>query len=114
MTTTRMLAAVTSLALAGCVSVSAAPEKPTLDGASAARAVVLCKTTLAELTKRLGPPSRDGMLHRDHIVSWVAEWGDLSRYLAVQVDADGVVTDLYWDVPTEVPWVPQSQCPPKP
>jgi len=26
------------------------------------------------------------------------------------LDARGVVTDLYWDIPTEIPWVPTDQC----
>lgn len=101
--------AVCLLLLVGCASAGPTPA-PAIDGAAVARSVALCKTTLAEIEHRLGAPSRDGVLHASRIVSWVVEWEPLTRYLAVQLDAAGVVTDLYWNVPTEIPWVPVDQC----
>ena len=44
------------------------------------------------------------------IMSWLISTETLNRYLAVLIDARGVVTDLYWDIPTEIPWVPTDQC----
>jgi hypothetical protein len=96
--------------VSGCASVEAAPDKPQLDGAAAARSVVLCETTLPDLESRLGSPTRDGLLHASRIVSWITEWEPLVRYLAVQVNQEGVVTDLYWNVPSEIPWAPADQC----
>ena len=84
--------------------------RPVLDGAAAAEAVVLCKTPLSELQQRLGTPTRDGVLHSARVVSWITEWEPLAKYLAVMVDDRGVVVDLYWNVPTEIPWIPASQC----
>lgn len=107
---TAFLTMVLGMQLAGCLSAVKPSGKPTLDGASAANAVVLCKTTLAELQSRLGAPTRDGLLHAGHVVSWITQWEPLARYLAVLVDPQGVVTDLYWNVPTEIPWVPANQC----
>lgn len=86
-------------------------EHPALDGAAAAKAIVLCQTTLADLQQRLGTPTRDGLLHSVRVVSWITEWEPLAKYLAVMVDQDGVVVDLYWNIPTEIPWQPTSQCP---
>ena len=31
-------------------------------------------------------------------------------YLAILVDERGGVVDLYWDIPTEIPWLPTNQC----
>lgn len=104
------LAASSLVLISGCASVGAAPEKPALDGAAAARSVVLCKTTLSELENRLGSPTRDGLLHTNRVVSWITEWQPLVRYLAVQVNQQEVVTDLYWNVPSEIPWAPADQC----
>jgi len=106
----RSLLASTLVVISGCASVEAAPEKPQLDGAAAARSVVLCKTTLPDLESRLGAPTRDGLLHASRVVSWITAWDPLVRYLAVQVNQEGVVTDLYWDVPSEIPWTPTDQC----
>ena len=100
----------TLVLVSGCASVEAAPDKPELDGAAAARSVVLCKTTSSDLESRLGAPTRDGLLHGSRIVSWITAWDPLVRYLAVQVNQEGVVTDLYWDVPSEIPWTPTDQC----
>lgn len=105
------LAALSLMAsLGGCVSTRTTPEKPVLDGAAAARSVVLCQTTLDELTARLGTPSRDGVIHSAHIVSWITATEPLVRYLAVLVDERGIVTDLYWNVPTEIVWNPDDGC----
>ncbi len=110
MNTARVLLISTLSMLVGCATAGTPSSKPTLDGASAANSVVLCKTTLAELQARLGSPTRDGLLHSGRIVSWVTEWEPLARYLAVLANQQGVVTDLYWNVPTEIPWVPIDQC----
>lgn len=32
------------------------------------------------------------------------------EFLGVLINGHGVVVDLYWDVPTEVPWAPTDQC----
>ena len=85
-------------------------SRPVLDGTAAAESVILCHTTLTELHERLGPPTRDGLLHSVRIVSWITEWEPLAKYLAVMVDKQGVVVDLYWNIPTEIPWAPTSQC----
>ncbi len=76
----------------------------------AAKSVVLCQTTESDLRRQLGEPSRDGFLHRDRIVTWNVPETEEARYLAVLLDPRGIVTDLYWDIPTSVPWVPTSQC----
>ncbi|MBC7988132.1 MAG: hypothetical protein H7Y19_00935 [Luteimonas sp.] len=99
-----------TLVTSGCASVEAAPENRQLDGAAAAKSVVLCETTLSDLESRLGAPTRDGLLHASRVVSWITAWDPLVRYLAVQVNQEGVVTDLYWDVPSEIPWTPTDQC----
>lgn len=85
-------------------------NRPVLDGAGAAQSVVLCQTTLAELQTKLGTPSRDGIFHSARIVSWITEWEPLVRYMAVMVDKQGIVVDLYWNIPSEIPWTPASQC----
>ena len=110
MIATRAVMGITLGLLAGCASVGAPATRPVLDGASAAKSVVLCKTTLGDLQAQLGSPTRDGLLHRSRVVSWITEWEPLTRYLAVQVNDQGVVTDLYWNVPSEIPWVPVDQC----
>jgi hypothetical protein len=91
---------------------SAEPAEPALpaDAAAVARAVVLCSTTLEELRAQLGEPTRDGLLHRVRVVSWIANWDSPTKYLAVMLDERGVVVDLYWDIPTEIPWTPRDQC----
>jgi hypothetical protein len=97
------------LALPG-IAFAKKETRPVLDGDGAAHSVVLCQTSLAELQTRLGTPTRDGILHSNRIVSWVTEWEPLARYLAVMVNKDGLVVDLYWNVPTEIPWNPSDQC----
>jgi hypothetical protein len=77
------------------------------------RSVELCKTTFEQLRARLGEPTRDGVVHKDHVASWITDWESPVKYLAVLLDGKDVVTDLYWNVPTEIPWVPASQCKPR-
>jgi len=75
-----------------------------------AKSVVLCQTTEAELRLQLGEPHRDGILHGGRVLSWIVPGTSAGRYLAVLVDSRRIVTDLYWDIPTAVPWVPTDQC----
>jgi hypothetical protein len=98
--------------LVACASAPPAAKRPDriLGARAVARSVVLCKTTEAELRQKLGEPSRDGIFHEAHVMSWLVSTETLNRYLAVLLDARGVVTDLYWDIPTEIPWVPTDQC----
>ena len=96
--------------LAACGHAPAPQTVPRIDGLAVARSVALSQTTEAELRSKLGPPTRDGILHSDRIVSWIISEDHAVHYLAVLVDGRGVVTDLYWDIPTEVPWTPTSQC----
>ncbi len=98
------------LLLVPCAAFAKKNMRPVLDGAGAAQSIVLCHTSLAELEARLGIPTRDGILHSSRIVSWITEWDPLVRYLAVMVDKRGVIVDLYWNVPTEIPWNPADQC----
>ncbi|MDP9121544.1 MAG: hypothetical protein M3O15_09290 [Acidobacteriota bacterium] len=101
------------LLVAGCAHSAAAPATPAtpaLDAHAVARSVVLCTTTETELRHLLGEPTRDGTLHRAHVMSWITRWDSPPRYLAVLLDDRGVVVDVYWDIPSEVPWVPTDQC----
>ncbi len=98
-------------ALAGCAAPRPAATAPPVDGAAVARSVVLCTTTEADLRARLGPPTRDGLLHGERVVSWVTGEDTVVHFLAVLLDARGTVVDLYWDLPGEIPWTPASQCP---
>lgn len=98
--------------LAGCAR-SAEPSSPTparVDARAVAASIVLCTTTEAELRRALGAPTRDGRLRDARVVSWIVGEGDVVSYLAVLLDARGVVVDLYWDLPTEIPWSPADQC----
>ncbi len=110
-----LLITLMGLATTGCASVGdsddeAADDVRTVDAAPVARSVVLCKTTVSEIQSRLGAPSRDGLLHGKRVVSWIAALDPLERYLAVLVDDRGVIVDLYWDIPSEIPWTPIDQC----
>ena len=110
-----LLAAAIALATAACTrsdsDVSTAQQVPREQALrEAAQSVVLCQTADSTLLRRLGHPSRDGVLHRERVMSWLALSDTLTRYLAVLLDSTGTVVDMYWDVPSEVPWVPTNQC----
>ena len=76
----------------------------------AVRSIVLCTTTESDLRGQFGVPTRDGILHGGRILSWIIGESDPVKYLAVMLDERGVVVDLYWDIPTEIPWIPKDQC----
>jgi len=82
----------------------------TVDARSVARSLVLCRTTADTLRRQLGEPTRDGMVHGLHVMSWSTRSQTPQVFLAILVDARGVVADIYWDVPAEIPWVPTDQC----
>lgn len=82
-----------------------------IDVAAVARSIGLCKTSETDLRGQLGPPSRDGLLHGARVLTWITEAESPHRYLGVLLDTDGVVVDVYWDIPTESPWIPTDQCP---
>ena len=94
----------------GCASTAAPPLAPTVDAGAVARAVVLCTTTEADLRRQLGAPTRDGLLRRDRVVSWITGEDGVVHFLAVMLNGRGVVVDLYWDLPGEVAWTPADQC----
>jgi hypothetical protein len=103
--------------LAGCAhsAKSGSPRSvprvsSTIDVAAVARSIVPCRTTESELRARLGAPTRDGILHRMRVLSWLTLAESPNKYLAVLLDERGVVVDLYWDIPTEIPWTPENQC----
>lgn len=104
--------AVTLVAGAACTRGAAPAATAPRPTASSVAAIALCTTTEAELRTALGAPARDGVLHRARILSWMAgeTEGGVVHYLAVLLDDRGVVVDLYWDVPTEIPWTPTDQC----
>jgi hypothetical protein len=97
---------------AGCAPAVHAPAPEPADRRDAARSVVLCTTTEAQLRAALGEPTRDGVLGRDRILSWIVSEEAVVSYLAVLLDARGVVVDQAWDVPTEIPWTPTNRCGP--
>ena len=98
-------------ALAGCASTQTQnEERPIVDGAQVARSVVLCQTKLTDLQSRLGEPSRDGVLGRTRILTWVVSWDPLVKYLGVMADDSGTVVDVYWNLPSEVQWSPMDRC----
>ncbi|HLM68002.1 MAG TPA: hypothetical protein VK358_10770 [Longimicrobium sp.] len=98
--------------LAGCARAAgpSAPAPAQANGRAVAAAVVLCTTTEAELRRALGEPTRDGRLRDARVLSWIVGEDDVVSYLAVLLDARGVVVDLYWDLPTEIGWAPADQC----
>ena len=100
------------LTLSACATAPKPSEQPLSGGMAAANSVELCRTTLAELQQRLGPPSRDGFVGNTRVLTWVVEWEPLVRYLGVVVDDRGVVVDRYWNAPSEIPWVPTNRCKP--
>lgn len=99
------------LALAGCAtSRQDDVEQPIPNGVDVARSVVLCETHVSALEARLGTPSRDGVLGKARVVTWIVEWDPLVKYLGVLADESGRVVDLYWNLPSEVPWSPVNRC----
>ena len=72
--------------------------------------IVPFTTTEAALRTSLGTPTRDGVIHRQRVVSWIVSDQGAVKYLAVAVNGRGIVTDIYWDVPTEIPWTPEDTC----
>lgn len=101
------------LTLAGCAGTPEEEdgERPIPRGAEIARSVQLCRTPLSELTEKLGPPSRDGKLGDVRVITWIVEWDPLTRFLGVVVNDAGIVADVYWNLPSEVPWQPANRCP---
>ena len=99
-----------ALLAGGCAHAEKAPAVAPIDGGAVARSIVLCKTTEADLRRQLGEPTRDGRLHDSRVMSWITQWDRPTRYLAVLLDDRGVVVDVYWDVPTEIPWSPTDHC----
>ncbi len=99
------------LFLAGCAtSPPDDGERPIANGAEIARSVVLCQTNVAALQAQLGTPSRDGVLGKSRVVTWIVEWDPLVKYLGVLADESGTVIDLYWNLPSEVQWSPVNRC----
>ncbi len=98
--------------LAGCAH-TAAPPHPSFDADAAVERLALCTTTEAEARALFGTPTRVGRLRNERVLSWIVGEGQggTIRYLAVLLDARGTVVDLYWNLPTEIPWAPANQCP---
>ncbi|HEX6909432.1 MAG TPA: hypothetical protein VF142_03505, partial [Longimicrobium sp.] len=96
--------------LSGCAHAAPESAPAPADRRAAVRAIVLCTSTEAELRATLGEPARDGLLRRERILGWIIDEDAVVSYLAVLLDARGVVVDLVWDVPTEIPWTPADQC----
>jgi len=97
------------MVLAGCATAPPAQDRAIPDGAAIARSVELCRTRVDDL-QRLGAPSRDGRLGPLRVMTWIVDWEPLVRYLGVAFDAQGRVVDVYWDLPTEIPWTPGDRC----
>ena len=72
--------------------------------------LVLCKTTEQDLRSALGEPTRNGLYHDQHVMSWIIEERTVVSYLAVLLDGSGVVIDEIWNIPSEIPWIPTDQC----
>ncbi len=83
---------------------------PSADPKPAIASIRLCQTTFEQLRAQLGEPSRDGIIHRKRVVTWITALNPLVRYLGVLLNDKGVVVDMYWDVPTEIVWEPVDQC----
>jgi hypothetical protein len=98
------------LFVARCAHSVPTPPHPAVDAGAVARSIAVCKTTEADLRRQLGEPTREGRLHDARVLSWITQWDSPTRYLAVLLDDRGVVVDVYWDIPTEIPWVPTDQC----
>ena len=106
----RVISLLSALLLAGCATAPPDEEQPVANGAEVARSVVLCQTKVADLQAQLGTPSRDGVMGRSRVMTWIVTWDPLTKYLGVMADENGVVVDLYWDLPSEVPWSPANHC----
>ena len=81
-----------------------------VDVATVAHSIRLCRTQYAELQQQLGQPTRDGILHKQHLVSWTVQADAPRRELAVMLNAQNTVVDLYWNVSSAIPWNPVDQC----
>ena len=105
------LALSVALLASGCAIVQEDnDERPISNGAEVARSVELCKTDVSDIQQRLGEPSRDGMLGRARVMTWVVAWDPLVKYLGVMANPSGKVVDLYWNLPSEVTWAPVDRC----
>jgi hypothetical protein len=93
-----------------CARPAPPPRVAPVDAGAVARSITLCTTTEGELRRQLGQPTRDGLLRRSRVLSWIVGEDQVVTYLAVLLNERGVVVDLYWDLPTEIPWVPTDQC----
>ena len=107
----RLILLTAIISMAGCATTqTASEEREMVDGAQVARSVVLCQTKIADLQSRLGEPSRDGVLGRTRILTWVVSWDPLVKYLGIMADNSGTVVDVYWNLPSEVQWSPVNRC----
>lgn len=93
-----------------CATHETPAESPIRGGSAVAASISLCQTTYDQLYQTLGAPSREGRMGRDRVVTWVVEWKPLTRYVGVMLDSKGTVVDLYWNLPSEVPWMPKNKC----
>ena len=101
------------LLLPACAAFGEEDDRPAAPGV--VPVVELCRTTETDLRAALGTPTRDGLLHDARVQSWITGEGEggVVRYLAVLLDARGVVVDRIWNIPTEIPWTPTDQCTPR-
>ena len=106
----KAILAILLAACTGCVSCPDTSEQAILASLRKAPIVVLCQSKIADLTAQLGEPSRDGLLGSARVVTWIVELDPLVRYLGVLVDDTDTVVDIYWNLPTEIPWVPANKC----
>lgn len=108
----RLTTSLTALAVGAACHAAPARAPRRADPRPIIDAIALCRTTGAALREALGPPTRDGRLGDARILSWITGEDDVIHYLAVRLDAADRVVDLYWDVPTEIPWQPTDRCAP--
>ena len=108
----RLLSACTcGLLVAGCATTR--PQQPAariVDPTPVIATIHVCQTTFEQLRAQLGEPSRNGIIHRQRVVTWITALSPLVRYLGVLLNDNGVVVDMYWDIPTEIVWEPADQC----
>ena len=101
----------TVLCLVGCATTSTeSEERPIANGSAIARSVVLCQSNITDLQVQLGEPSRDGILGNTRILTWIVSWDPLVKYLGVMADQKGTVVDVYWNLPSEIQWLPANRC----